>query len=425
MAQTAAPAAPAAPAAAPAASAAPAYTFALKGFVSMSAAYQTGAFFLSEGQQSLSAAQPTQNPLVDDSSLTFDVRQSRFNFSVKGPPVMFGATPSAVLEIDFFQGFGGGNFGSASLLNRLRLVYSELNWGNHRLQFGQQNDLIFAMAPTSLSHIGFPLAYFTGNLGWRRPGIFGYHTLPLSADMKIEAAWEIARSQWADASSGGAAGVTIGGAAPNQANAIGLGEASAAPAVEGRVTFMYGKMLSAFVAGHWNQVDLTGVGTSTTGVVNTIAVTSYHAGAKLAFDLKPLTLTLQGSGFVGQNVSPLIGDFITFRLGSPQNPDVNVIGWWGQLGVGYDKWSVWGFYGNQKPDETDMGRASAANGRIENTTTNVILMYRDGGYGISAEWINFKTKYALTFNGTGDARRIATTQEAKADQFILTANYFF
>ncbi len=35
------------------------------------------------------------------------------------------------------------------------------------------------MAPTSLSHIGFPLGYFTGNTGWRRPGIFGYHNLPV------------------------------------------------------------------------------------------------------------------------------------------------------------------------------------------------------------------------------------------------------
>ena len=25
---------------------------------------------------------------------------------------------------------------------------------------------------------------------------------------------------------------------------------------------------------------------------------------------------------------------------------------------------------------------------------NVIAMYRDGGYGLSAEWINFKTTYA-------------------------------
>jgi hypothetical protein len=424
----------------------PAFTFAMKGFVSMSAVYQNGAYFLSEGQHALAAAQPNDPP--DKNSLTFDVRQSRFNFSVKGPQVLFGATPSAVLEFDWFQGFGGGNFGDASLLPRMRLAYSELNWGNHRLQLGQQNDLIFAMAPTSLSHIAFPLAYFTGNLGWRRPGIFGFHVFEVAKDVKVEGAWEVARSTWADV---GTCPVTdvdpntagnqacgssngIGAASVNNTNGISLGEASSAPAVEGRVTFMYGKMLSAFVAGHWNQVDLSGMGSGQAPApfnptVKSIAVTSYNAGAKLVLDqLKPATITVQGAGFVGQNVSPLIGDFISFRLGSAQNPDVQTVGYWAQAGVAVDKLSLWGLYGNQKPDKTDKGRGSSVNDRIENTTMNVILMYRDGGYGISAEWINFKTTYATAFSSAtvgDDARRITATQDVKADQYLVTANYFF
>jgi hypothetical protein len=395
--------------------AAPTFTFALKGFVSMSAAYQTGSFFLSEGQQSLSSATPAT--LADDSSLTFDVRQSRFNFSVKGPQVLFGATPSAVLELDFYGGNTAGNFGNVSILPRMRTAYSELNWGAHKLQIGQQNDLIFAMAPTSLSHIGFPLGYFTGNAGWRRPGIFGFHNIAIDKDMKLEAAWEVGRSQWADA--GG-----IGAGQASTANGITLGEAAGSPAVEGRLSFTFGKLLNAFVAGHYNQVDLTGVGATTAAVVNSINVTSYHAGAKLTFDqLKPVTITLAGTGFMGQNISPLIGNFVDFKLGSAQNPDVQTIGWWGQAGVAMDKLSLWVLYGNQKPDKTDAGRAQM--GRIENTTTNVIAMYRDGGYGLSAEWVNFKTVNAVTFSGAGDASRVATTRESKSDQFIVTANYFF
>jgi hypothetical protein len=395
--------------------AAPTFTFALKGFVSMSAAYQTGSFFLSEGQQSLSSATPAT--LADDSSLTFDVRQSRFNFSVKGPQVLFGATPSAVLELDFYGGNTAGNFGNVSILPRMRTAYSELNWGAHKLQIGQQNDLIFAMAPTSLSHIGFPLGYFTGNAGWRRPGIFGFHNIAIDKDMKLEAAWEVGRSQWADA--GG-----IGAGQASTANGITLGEAAGSPAVEGRLSFTFDKLLNAFVAGHYNQVDLTGVGATTAAVVNSINVTSYHAGAKLTFDqLKPVTITLAGTGFMGQNISPLIGNFVDFKLGSAQNPDVQTIGWWGQAGVAMDKLSLWVLYGNQKPDKTDAGRAQM--GRIENTTTNVIAMYRDGGYGLSAEWVNFKTVNAVTFSGAGDASRVATTRESKSDQFIVTANYFF
>src|SRR5512146_3222234 len=165
------------------------WTFALHGFVSMSTGYQDGSFSFSEGQQSLLST--TGAGLQDKGSWTADVRQSRFNFSVKGPQVLGGATPTAVLEIDFFNGFGAGNYGDVSLLNRMRLAYSELNWGAGKLQLGQQNDLVFAMAPTSLSHIAFPLGYYTGNIGWRRPGGFGYYTLAVAPAAKIEFAGEV------------------------------------------------------------------------------------------------------------------------------------------------------------------------------------------------------------------------------------------
>ncbi len=422
--------APVAPAAAPAA---PAFKFAMKGFISMSGAWQSGSFTLSDGQQSLAATTPAG--IVDKSSLTFDVRQSRFNFSVTGPKVLAGATPSGVLEIDFFQGFGGGNFGDVSLLNRMRLAYSELNWVNHRLQFGQQNDLIFAMAPTSLSHIGFPLGYFTGNLGWRRPGIFGFHTFPVSSDTKVELAWEAGRSQWADVGGGsGAAGVPgngIGAAGTNTPNFINLGAASGAPALEGRLSLTVGKLASAFVAAHWNQVDLTGVGPPAGGGspaasprVNTLDVYSYHAGAKVVLDLAPMALTLQATGFTGRNVSALIGQFIDFKYGPASDPNVDTIGWWAQAGLNLTKeFSLWGFYGQQKPNRSDAERALLAN--IENKTTNVIVMYRDGGYGLSAEWIHFDTTQATYSGAVPGTSTLTATRVAKANQFMGTATYFF
>ena len=400
--------------------AAPTFTFALKGFVSMSAAYQDGSYFLSEGQQSLSSNTPA-SPFIDNNSLTFDVRQSRFNFSVKGPQVLFGATPTGVLEIDFFQGFGGGNFGDVSLLNRMRVAYSELNWGNHKVQLGQQNDLIFAMAPTSLSHIGFPLGYFTGNLGWRRPGIFGFHNIAIDKDMKVELAWEVGRSQWADAAAvigGATVDPAVGGttaAGGSQAQGISRGEASGLPAVEGRVSFTYGKLFNVWAAAHYNQVDLTGVGGASNAAPRTLNVNSYHAGAKVTYG----PLTLAATGFTGQNVSPLIGQFIDFKFGPASNPDVSTTGYWAQAGYNLTKeFSLWGFYGNQKPDRGDAERAGLAN--IENTTTNVLAMYRDGGYGLSGESINFSTKKATYTGGL-----ISSTRDSTANQYMLTANYFF
>jgi hypothetical protein len=398
----------------------------------MSAAYQVGQFVLSEGQQSL-ASGTAAGTVPDKDSLTFDVRQTRLNFSVKGPQVLFGATPSAVVEIDFMQGFGGGNYGDVSLFNRLRLAYSELNWGAHRLQFGQQNDIVFAMAPTSLSHIAFPLGFFTGNIGWRRPGVFGFHTFVLPSDLKLEAAWEVGRSQWADVASGtGVPASGVGGAFSAGPGAINLGEASSAPALEGRVTVAWSKYVTGFVATHWNQVDLTGYGQGNVvppGAKHTIAVSAYNAGVKVVVPVQgDMGLTLQGTGFSGKNIAPLTGNFTTaakaFNLG-PLGEDVKTTGWWGQVGINLTKeLSLWGFYGNQAIDKADFVRAGyGANSAFENTTTNLIAMYRDGGYGFSAEWINFSTKYSTAVDVP--TLTITADRTAKSDQYMFTANYFF
>jgi hypothetical protein len=339
----------------------------------------------------------------------------------------------------------------------MRLAYTELNWGNHKLQLGQQNDLIFAMAPTSLSHIAFPLGYFTGNLGWRRPGIFGFHTLPLSKDMKLEGAWEVGRSQWADSAAcvvtpvpGGTTSCSgVGGAAAGTGGGVTWGEASAAPAVEGRVSLMYSKLLTAFVGAHWNQVDLSGYGSglapfpADTSVKN-LKVVTYNAGAKLTAPLaNDMSVTVAATGFTGANVYPLIANFTTgvqptatnnfgtFRIGL-NGEDINTMGYWAQAGFNVTKeLSIWGLYGQQKIDEKDLARSfgtgAVASTAFENATTNVFLMYRDGGYGLSLEWINFQTKYGSATNqATGvPGDKFTTTRTAKSDQYLLSANYFF
>lgn len=381
------------------------FTFNLKGFVSMSACAQDGSYGLSDCQQAIWAG---TEPEGDVSSLAFDVRQSRFNFSVKGPQVMFGATPTAVLELDFFQGFGGGAFGDVSLLNRMRLAYTELNWGAHRLAFGQLNDLTFAMAPVSLSHIAFPLGYGTGNLGWRRPGIWGFHNFKAAPELSLELAWMVGRSQWNDAAA------TIGGNASTQPSGLNQGVASSIPAIEARATATYGKLLTAWVAGHYNQVDLNGVGT---GGGESLDVQALAAGAKVTFG----PATLAATGFYGQNVGPLIANLAQFNLA---DEDVSVYGYWAQAGFNITKeLSAWALFGQQVPDEDD----AKANGfaRLENQTANVILQYRDGGMGYSLEWINFKTKNA-TYDTTVPANPVfLRSANDRANQYIATATYFF
>ncbi len=387
------------------------FTFALHGFVSMSAYAQDGALGLSEGQQSLFATTPRFTG--DKLSTGFDVRQSRFNFSVKGPQVFGGATPSAVLELDFMQGFGAGAYGNVSLLNRMRLAYSELNWGNNRLAFGQLNDLMFAQAPYSLSHIAFPLGFETGNVGWRRPGFWGFHTMPIE-DMKLEFAWEIGRSQWNDAAT------AIGANLYNAPDNISDAEASGLPAFEGRLT-LTGKYFTVWGAGHWNRVDLNGVNSVGGNKADVVA-----GGGGLKITLDPVTLA--GCGFYGKNTGPLVGNLVQFSPGAAtaEAPaattpfqDVKAWGFWGQLGVNLTKeFSLWGFYGMQKPDQAEAKLARFT--RLQNNVGNVMAVYRDGGYAISAEWINFKTKTTTYTGGVA-----STPLDVTNNQYMVTANYFF
>jgi hypothetical protein len=242
----------------------------------------------------------------------------------------------------------------------------------------------------------------------------------------------------------------VGGGAAGTGGGINYGEASEGPAVEGRITMSYAKYLTAFVGAHYNNVDLSGYasngGAQSLGTTHSIQVVAYNAGAKLTLPLPMpgMAITLAATGFTGQNLQPLIAnldtgaanrsDFPTsglgggiFRLGTQDHPDIRSQGYWAQLGLNLSKeLSLWGFYGNQAIDEKDFVRSRGTPGaaaRYDNTTTNVIAMYRDGGYGLSVEWIEFATKNALAYDDTN--LKITNHRTAHSDQFMFTANYFF
>jgi hypothetical protein len=400
----------------------PQWRFEMHGFVGGSLYVQDANLGPSGGQQALyvnqataAAPQPRQDRLV----FSGDVRQSRFNFSVAGPKVWGGATPKGVLEIDFMGGFGSGGYGDASLVPRLRLAYAELDWGNHRLQFGQNNDLTFAMAPTSLAHIAFPTGFAAGNIGWRRPAIWGYHTfgdIKNKEAFKVEFAWEVGRATWAD--NGGIGNQTVITSTTGQGGDIygfQLGEASGLPLVQARLTFLAGQMLNIWVAGNYSKVDRTGVGagpTTVAGISSDMDVIAGNAGLKLV--LGPVTVA--ATGYTGKNLGPLVGTILQFQPAS--KGDVHEMGGWAQLGLNFTKQlSAWGMIGTAMPNRADAINAGLT--RLQNVTTAALLQYRDGGFAVGAEWFHFHTTYT---QATG------TTQADTAldgNQFFLTGMYFF
>jgi hypothetical protein len=402
------------------------FTFSLHGFISASLYAQDANIGPSDGQLASYGAAPTvalKLPSKDKLILNGDVRQSRFNFSVGGPKIFSGTTtPRAVLEIDFMGGFGSGANGDTSLTPRLRYAYAEIDTGSGtRIVAGQANDLIFAMAPTSLSHIGQPYGYGAGNVGWRRPAAFGFHTFGGDAGgLKTEVAWEVGRSNWADAGGIGAQGVTPSTATGGTGDRFGnnMGAASGLPALETRLTVSSGATFTAFATGHWMKIDRSGadVVAPTTGSARDLDVVVGNVGVKAVMG----PLTLAATGFTGKNLAPLIGSFQQFQ--PLAFGDVHEYGGWIQGGLNFTKeLSAWAFVGTDKPNTGEATKANFA--RLQNVSSVGMLQYRDGGWATGLEFLHFHTKTHDPAAGAG--KKSAVDGAYDANQAIASVNYFF
>jgi hypothetical protein len=415
----------------------PDFEFALHGFVSGSLYLQDGSLGPAQGNSTSYANALALTPSTTGGSFTRtpdhmvlsgDVRQTRLNASVAGPLVFAGARPKAVVEFDFLGGFGAGANGDISLTPRLRLAYAELNWGGaHRVQIGQALDLTFAMSANSLSHIGQPLGFGTGNIGYRRPGVFGYHTYAVDSASKVEFAWEVARAQWNDNGGIGAGTSAVAG----DAYGFQAGEASAIPAFQARVTYSMGTMFTGFVAGHYNHVNRQGTNSTLNTTLTDLDVVAGAAGAKLVYG----PLTLQSCAFTGKNTGPLSG-LVAQQYQANSAGDVHEYGFWGQAGYNITKeFSAWALAGYDKPNENDALKGKVP--RLSNTTMAGMLQYRDGGYALGLEYVRFSTftrAYATTqatptstfiSQATANAANAAAADNITGNQVILTGIYYF
>jgi len=351
-------------------------------------------------------------PGHDRWSLGGDVRQTRFSISAAGAPVFHGAVPKATIEFDLFGGNGAGAFGDVSVLPRLRLAYAELKWAHTTLQVGQTHSLVLAMTPTTVGHIAFPLTYAAGTIGWRFPGIFAYQTIPLAGkDTSLELAAMIARAAWQNPSNAPFADTSPGSGdgkpfVSQDGFGVGLGEASGLPQLEVRAK-LKSPRVEGFVAGHAHRVDRTGTGTSSGPQID-LDVLAANAGFKL--NLAPLTV--QGSGYVGKNLAPLVGSLLQFQ--GPSSGDIHEWGVWGQAGyVVAPGLGVWALAAESRPRQSELRNAGLT--RLRNIVASGMVRYQDGSYALGLEVTRWWTRKAAGVDITS----------LSGDQIMLSANYTF
>jgi hypothetical protein len=430
----------AAPAPAPAVAPKPAaFTFTLKGFISGTMYGQDAAFASGNGGAAIFSPNKT-----DKWFLGGDVRQAQLRFMMKGPEVL-GGIPTGVVEVDFFGGnqinsvpanapststvtvkdangmtIGTGmvtqanpvtssNMGDESVLPRLRLAYVDLNWGDGTeiLRVGQFHNLLIPMIAASASHIGVPLGYGAGALGWRTPGVTYFQKVPLKNEMKLDLALQLNRNSWIDNEPTCGTGQNPATGTNCLPFGISMGEASGLPQVEARAMLSSGKSESpwapyyanndwqVYLVGHWDQKTLSGAGPSlpaqnAAGVALRNTLQTYVG--ELGFKVKAGPVLVAGNGWYGLNSGGVFGNLLQMQtpVTAAEGHDVSGWGAWGQLGVSITKeLAIWGFYGIDAPNQ-DEARAAGFT-RLRNMQIAGMVSYRDGPYAIAAEFLHVLT----------------------------------
>lgn len=368
--------------------------FEFHGFVGGSVYTENATFNTGGGQGAWFVTAPELT--TDKSVFGGDVRQTRLNFSLAGPQLWDGAAAKGVVEVDFFGTTPDGQLNDISILPRLRVAFAELKLAKSGtvIRAGQDHDLILGIIlPTAVGHVAFPLSYQNGTIGWRRPQLALYQTIPV-ADMKLELALAIGRSNWTAATAAEAR----------------LGVASGKPAFEGRAK-LSGKIFDVFVAGHWSQIDTNGQG-SDAAPDNSLDTTAITAGGKVSY----MGFTLQGAGYTGKNLCPVAGNLLQCQgaaaLTDPAGArSVDEMGAWAQLGYTYGPWSLWALTGFANPDDEDL--IAAGQTRSRNSTTSILARWQVKGYTAGLEYTMFKTSYTNL------------TDSLDGNQLMLSGMYFF
>jgi hypothetical protein len=476
------PAAPPAPPPSP-------FSLSVKGFVSGSVSMQDGAG--GAGNYNLFLFGPNTELTTDKWIYGGDVRQSQLKFFITGP-TLIGAVPTAGFDFDMLGGHqinstpgqiapvyvpvfdamgnprvdamgnpvmaaaGGAPTGTIAqgdenILPRVRLAYLELNWGGGQdiLRIGQFHNLIVPMIAASLGHIGAPLGYGAGQIGWRAPGITYQHTFKLSDEISLAAAIQLNRANWADnwpacgTGTPGSTTINAAGMAPARTvncvpNGVSLAEASALPQVQARLMLSGPPKPSPFplyapnawqvhLVGVWDQKDVSGLGQELPAgstYKDTLTTSIVSAGFKAT--LGPVLVA--GHGWYGKNAGSMFGHI--FATQHPAMGDINGFGAWGQLGFNLTpQLALWGFGGIDKPNEADI-RRTMGNYYIQNVQLCGMLSFVAGPLAFSLEYMRVMSDFAwaarpdnpATPDNDAMAERVTS---AAVNQIALSGAFFF
>ena len=218
-----------------------------------------------------------------DDQFNMTANQTRFGLRMRAPTDGQMEATGRV-EVDFY----GSNAAENKAKLMMRHAYMQLTWPESDLSLlaGQTSDVISPLYPYTLNYI---VAWWAGNIGYRRPQIRLTKDWQLGREVKLRAATALTRN--------------IGHSGPFDPGDS--GEDEGMPGIQARLGLTFPvvseRPTTVGISGHWREeeFDVDPTGTSR-------QFESWSANLDLTQPLAPW-LTVKGEAFVGENLDAYLG----------------------------------------------------------------------------------------------------------------------
>jgi len=317
-----------------------------------------------------------ENNNSDDDQFNMTANQSRFGMRINGPNGD-AMKASGRVEVDFY---GGSSQNKAHLM--MRHAYMKLDWPDDRFNIiaGQTSDVISPLVPTT---VNYSVAWWSGNIGYRRPQIRFTKVVGLDADMDLKLEGAVAR--------------TIGRDNTSLAGTLDSGENAGEPTLQGRASVAVPVFCSTpatiGLSGHYGkeEYDVAANGSDK-------EFKSWSLNVDL---LQPVNswLSIKSELFTGENLDAYLGGIgqgVTLT-GANQYDEIGSMGGWVAASLG--PWSDQRYNIGIAMDDVDRGDVNEGARTLNRSVFANMFCPLGKNVDWAVELSHWRTEYA----GRGDA----------------------
>ncbi len=324
-----------------------------------------------------------ENTNSDDDQFNMTANQSRFGVMITGPDGGAMRT-SGRAEVDFY---GGGSQNKAHLM--MRHAYMKLDWPEERFNIiaGQTSDVISPLVPAT---VNYSVAWWSGNIGYRRPQIRLTKALGLDGDVDLTLEGAVAR--------------TIGRDNTSLAGTLDSGEDAGQPSLQGRAS-----VTAPVFCSRPATIGLSGhLGKEEYDVAANGSDKEFRSWSLNVDLLQPVNrwLTIKSELFTGENLDAYLGGIgqgVTLT-GANMYDEIGSSGGWIAAGLG--PWSRRRYNVGIAVDDVDRGDVNEGARTLNRSVFANMFCSIDKNAEFALELSHWKTDYAG--NGDADSFRIQT-----------------